>query len=144
VERAYPSAERVEVFPSVLDPLAWRYAAVLGGAQGEHVLGNARLFGAVTEERRSPRPREADVHRLAALSPTLAEALAWARFPSVRETLRAGGARAVEVADLRYHLRGEPTLRFVVELDGEGRVTRAELDRGGSVRDVLGRMRGGT
>jgi len=141
VAAEYPVAERVQVFPSVLDPLTWRYVAVLRGA---HALGAVRAFGAVTEQGRLPRPTDADVTRLRTVAPTLEETLAWARFPAVTEVARVDGTLSVEVSDLRYHLRGEPSLRFVVELDRSGRVTRAELERGGSVKDVFGKLRGGT
>ncbi|MFP2961486.1 hypothetical protein ACLEPN_27675, partial [Myxococcus sp. 1LA] len=74
--------------------------------------------------------------------PTVREALAWARFPLVQlEPLEEGG-RKVRIADLRYHLRGEPTLAFVIHLDAANAVTHARMERGGSARELLRRWRG--
>ncbi|MFP2909626.1 hypothetical protein ACLESD_32195, partial [Pyxidicoccus sp. 3LFB2] len=53
------------------------------------------------------------------------------------------GGREVRISDLRYHLRGEPTLGFVIRLDTDNRVTGARLERGGSASELLRRWRGG-
>ncbi|MFP2930251.1 hypothetical protein ACLESO_34660 [Pyxidicoccus sp. 3LG] len=74
--------------------------------------------------------------------PTVREALAWARFPLITLTPFEGG-REVRIADLRYHLRGEPTLGFVIRLDASNTVTEARMERGGSASELLRRWRGG-
>ncbi len=73
--------------------------------------------------------------------PTVHEALAWARFPVISSAPGANGRTAVRIGDLRYHLRGEPTLAFVLELGPDLGVTEARLERGGSARELLQRWR---
>jgi inner membrane protein len=72
---------------------------------------------------------------------TVREALNWARFPIVQSQALDSGTRRVKVADLRYHLAGQPTLTFVIDVDSTGRVRQAELDRGGSPAELLRRAR---
>ncbi len=139
VQASYPEAEAVQVFPSWLGPVHWRYVATVGD---RYAVGSVNAFGA---------PREQAVHRRApphALSPlarsnaTVREALAWARFPVVDERLRTPSGVELRVADLRYHLNGSPTLSFQIELDDHAQVVSATLDRGGSARSLLERFRG--
>jgi inner membrane protein len=138
-EASYPNAERVQVFPSWLGPTHWRYVAVLAD---RYAVGRVSVF--------SP-PEEQAVHRRTAdggssttkySSATVHEALAWARFPIVKEQPRVPSGVRLEIADLRYHLNGEPTLSFQLELDDQGRVLAATLDRGGSAASLLERFRG--
>ncbi len=138
VTTALPAAERVQVFPAWLSLTTWRYVAVL---PGEYVAGTAALGGEPREERRWPRPTaDALPEKLRAL-PTVREALAWARFPLVSTSPRPEGKLEVRIGDLRYHLRGEPTLQFVLELDSRGTLLDARLDRGGSAGELLRRWR---
>ncbi len=139
VQASYPKAEAVQVFPSWLGPLHWRYVAV---TSDRYAVGSINAFAA---------PREQAVHRRAppdALSPlarssgTVREALAWARFPVLEEHPRAPSGVELSIADLRYHLNGAPTLSFHIELDDRGQVVSATLDRGGSARSLLQRFRG--
>jgi inner membrane protein len=60
----------------------------------------------------------------------------------VKEQPRVPSGVRLEIADLRYHLNGEPTLSFQLELDDQGRVLAATLDRGGSAASLLERFRG--
>jgi inner membrane protein len=69
------------------------------------------------------------------------EALAWARFPLVSTAPRANGGAEVRIGDLRYHLNGEPTLQFILELSPEGGLRDARLERGGSAKELLRRWR---
>ena len=69
------------------------------------------------------------------------EALAWARFPVVRGGPADASGHRIEIADLRYHLRGEPTLAFVMSIAANGTVADAHLKRGGSVGELLRRWR---
>jgi inner membrane protein len=139
VQASYPDAEAVQVFPSWLGPIHWRYVAVVGDS---YAVGSVDAFTA---------PREQAVHRRAppdALSPlarsssTVREALAWARFPVVDERPRAPSGVELSIADLRYHLNGAPTLSFHIELDERAHVVSATLDRGGSARSLMDRFRG--
>ncbi|MCP3057863.1 metal-dependent hydrolase [Myxococcus sp. K38C18041901] len=139
VDRAYPGAQAVRVFPAPLSFRTWRYVARLPG----EVLaaGELSLFGEPREDRRVVAPVDVLPEDLKDL-PTVREALAWARFPVVTVVPVEGG-REVRIADLRYHLRGEPTLTFVVRVDAGGQVTDARLERGGSASELLRRWRGG-
>ncbi|NVJ27458.1 MULTISPECIES: metal-dependent hydrolase [Myxococcus] len=139
VDGAYPGAQAVRVFPAPLSFNTWRYVARLPG----EVLaaGDVTLLGAPREARRVEAPLDALPVELREV-PTVREALAWARFPVVTVTPVEGG-REVRVADLRYHLNGEPTLTFVVRVDAAGTVTDARLERGGSASELLRRWRGG-
>jgi inner membrane protein len=139
VQASYPNAEAVQVFPSWLGPIHWRYVAVVGD---RYAVGSVNAFAT---------PQEQAVHRRAplhALSPlarsngTVREALAWARFPLVDERPRVPSGVQLRVADLRYHLNGAPTLSFQIELDDRARVVSATLDRGGSAGSLLERFRG--
>lgn len=139
VDGAYPGAQAVRVFPAPLSFNTWRYVARLPG----EVLaaGDVTLLGAPREARRVEAPMDMLPVELREV-PTVREALAWARFPVVTVT-SVEGEREVRVADLRYHLNGEPTLTFVVRVDAAGTVTDARLERGGSASELLRRWRGG-
>ncbi len=139
VERAYPTAEHVQVFPSWLGPTEWRYAAVL---PDRYAVGRVAAFAQPNEQATHVRNTEKALSPLALASRTVQEALAWARFPMVSEQPRRPSGTEVSIADLRYHLNGSPTLSFRMELDGRGRVLSATLDRGGSARSLLERFRG--
>jgi inner membrane protein len=138
VERAYPTAEVVQVFPSWLDPTEWRYAAVL---PDRYAVGRVAAFAQPEEQAAHARNTERKLSALARASTTVQEALSWARFPMVSEQPRGPSGTGVSIADLRYHLNGAPTLSFRMELDGRGRLLSATLDRGGSARSLLERFR---
>jgi inner membrane protein len=136
VAAAYPAAERVAVFPALLRVATWRYVVLDGGVW---VAGSVAVGDGVIEEARHPPGEPLAAAERAA--PPVREALAWARFPVVRVTRDGGGVSTVRVADLRYHLRGAPTLEIVVELRG-GEVLRSSFERGGSAKELIERWRG--
>lgn len=139
VEATYAAAESVRVFPLPFSVGTWRYVATLPG--GVLAAGDVPLVGAPREARRVEASVDALPRDVRAVGP-VREALAWARFPVVTVTASDGG-REVRIADLRYHLRGEPTLAFVIRLDAANAVSEARLERGGSVGELLRRWRGG-
>lgn len=138
VERSYPGANAVQVFPSWLGPAHWRYVAVW---PDRYVVGKVSLGSAPSEQARHARGQLAALSQAAISNATVKEALAWARYPLIRERRRAQGGTQLAVADLRYHLNGEPTLTFVIELDARTQVVSATLERGGSARSLLERWR---
>lgn len=138
VREAWPAAERVQVFPALLSLTTWRYVAVL---PGEYVAGSVALGEPPREQRRWPRPGPDALPEAARSLPTVREALAWARFPIVSATPRPEGGTEVRIGDLRYHLRGEPTLQFVLGLGAQGALQDARLERGGSAGELLRRWR---
>jgi inner membrane protein len=138
VEAAYATAESVRVFPLPFSVGTWRYVATLPG--GVLAAGEVPLAGAPREARRVEATVDALPPDVRAVGP-VREALAWARFPVVTVAPVDGG-REVRISDLRYHLRGEPTLGFVIRLDADNRVTEARLERGGSASELLRRWRG--
>ena len=99
------------------------------------------LFAGVIEKRRVEASPNGPLPESLARVPSVDEATRWARFPVVAHASTASGGARVEVADLRYHLRGEPTLRFVVELSSDGDVVAARMERGGSARELFERFR---
>jgi inner membrane protein len=138
VALAYPRAASVHVFPALLAVTRWRYVARL---DGKYAVGSVSLGSA---------PAEAAQHRALPTGPlqdelrdvaTVREALSWARFPIVRSQPLDSSTRRVEIADLRYHLAGQPSLTFIIDVDSAGRVRHAELDRGGSPAELLRRAR---
>ncbi|KFE68077.1 metal-dependent hydrolase [Hyalangium minutum] len=139
VREALPAAERVQVFPAWLSLTTWRYVALL---PDEYVVGTASLGRAPIEERRWPRPVPDALPESVRNIPTVREALAWARFPLVSQVPRPDGASEIRIGDLRYHLNGEPTLQFILELNPEGALRAARLERGGSAAELLRRWRG--
>jgi inner membrane protein len=138
VSNAYPKAEAVLVFPSWLGPTAWRYVAVL---PTRYAVGRISVFAPPEQQAAHVRASSARLSATARGSETVREALAWARFPIVRETSPAPGIAHVHVLDLRYHLDGKPTLGFAVQLDARSTVLKAELERGGSARELFERLR---
>jgi len=132
VDARYGEAARV--FPAPVGVLRWRFVAPVpdGFAAGVIELG-----GDLVEERRA----ESDPGAVAEVRalPVGQEVLAWARFPVVTRTLKGNGGYTLSVGDLRYHAGGEPTLRFVLEVDAGGQMTSARLDRGGSLRELVAR-----
>jgi len=136
IERSYPEAGRVEVFPALLSASLWRYVAVL--PEG-YAAGAVPIFGDIREQRRIPFSQPLPEELID--NSTVDEALAWARLPliSVQESER--GSQTVEIADLRYHLGGAPTLSIVIEVDADGRTIDARLERGGSTAEILERWR---
>lgn len=136
VERHYAEASRVEVFPALFSMTSWRYAAV---SDEGHALGTISIFGSLNEQRRLPHSPDIPV-RLASI-PTVGEALAWARLPVVSTRPAEGGGTEVDVADLRYHLGGEPTLSIVIDVGPEGDVRSARLERGGSPKELFERWK---
>jgi inner membrane protein len=138
VRGTWPGAEQVQVFPAWLSLTTWRYVVVL---PGEYVTGTVALGAPPLEQRRWPRPGPEAVPASARNLPTVREALAWARFPLVTPGPRPGGGTELRIGDLRYHLGGEPTLQFILELDAQGTLGAARLDRGGSAAALLRRWR---
>lgn len=141
VQASYPKAEAVQVFPSWLGPIHWRYVAVVGD---RYAVGSADAFAAPQEQAVHRRPAPDALGPFARSNRTVREALAWARFPVVDEQPRAPSGVELSIADLRYHLNGAPTLSFQIALDDRAQVVSATLDRGGSVRSLLERFRGTT
>lgn len=142
VVASYESAQAVQVFPSWLGPTRWRYVAVVGD---RYAVGRVNAFEAPVEQATHPGAASNGMSRLsptASANDTVREALAWARFPLVTEAPRTPSGARVSVADLRYHLDGQPTLSFQIELDERGEVVAATLDRGGSARSLFERFRG--
>lgn len=139
VRAAYPGAASVHVFPAPLAVAGWRYVARF---DGEYVAGSIALGSPSEEEARVASTPAGPVPRSLAMAPTVREALAWARFPVVRVEQVDGGGHRIEIADLRYHLRGLPTLAFVITVAGDGVVTDARLERGGSIGELFRRWRG--
>jgi inner membrane protein len=136
VEGAYAAAREVEVFPTLLSMSGWRWVAVLPDG---YVAGRVSLLGPLVEEGRHGLSQA--LPAVAANNPTVEEALAWARIPVTSVEPLAGGRLEVRVADLRYHMGGEPTLEFVVVVGPEGETEDARLERGGSARDLYERWR---
>lgn len=138
VAQAYPRAAGVHVFPELLSVTRWRYVARFDAdyAAGTVALGEAPVEAA--RHRALPTGPMADGLRRV---PTVREALSWARFPVVSTMPLDASVRRVTIADLRYHLGGEPTLSFVIDVGPDGAVKNARLDRGGSAEELLRRFR---
>lgn len=137
VREAYPAAE-VTVFPKLFSVFEWRWVAVTAD---EQVAGVIRTGASPIEQSRHRRPRaDAIPDRLSDI-PQVRDALAWARFPIVETHRRDDGGSTVRISDLRYHLNGEPTLGFVIEIGADDVVEDARQVRGGSPRELLERMR---
>ena len=138
VARAYPRAVSVHVFPELLSVARWRYVARF---DADYAVGTVALGEAVVEAARHralPTGPVADELRRV---PTVREALSWARFPVVSTRQLDAAGRRITIADLRYHLAGQPTLSFVIDVGEDGRVQNARLDRGGSAGELLRRFR---
>lgn len=136
VETNYPQASQVEVFPALLSATSWRYVASL--PEG-YAAGTVSLFGSPKEQKlHAPSP---DLPLKIAKIPTVGEALAWARLPLVSYIDNEDDKTEVHIADLRYHLGGEPTLSIVVDIDAQGEVKAARLDRGGNAKELAKRWR---
>jgi inner membrane protein len=133
VERAYPEAGSVSVFPSLFGVTTFRYVATVGE---EYRVGSVGLGESPRERARArPFPKGPLPERLRSV-PTVEEALGWARFPVVEFEPSTDSGYRVKVGDLRYHLAGQPTLAFVM-----WEVTAARLERGGSARELFERYR---
>lgn len=132
----YPQASRVEVFPALLSATGWRYVAALPNG---YAAGTVSILGSPKEQKHHP--PSADIPLRLASIPTVGEALAWARLPLVTTVANENGDAEVHVADLRYHLGGEPTLSIVVDIAADGSVNAARLDRGGSAKELAKRWR---
>jgi inner membrane protein len=137
VARAHPEAEAIRVFPSWLGLRTWRYVATY---PDEHVAGLVRWPREVLAQGRHRRPGPDALPGALLEEPTVREAVAWARFPLI-ETADDGPRSVIRVADLRYHLAGEPTLAFVLRVDEGGRVVAARLERGGTATELMERWR---
>jgi inner membrane protein len=154
VHAVYRNAWGVQVFPLPFSVTTFRYVAVL--AEGDAV-GEVGVFSAPVEQARDTETHAEPAvqkhgwsgvplcgtpfcraQRWGRTAPTLREVLVWARFPVVRID---HGTNTVEVADLRYYLKGKPTLKFVIKLDSELRDKDARLERGGSMTELLERLR---
>jgi inner membrane protein len=138
VREAWPMAERVEVFPAWFSFTTWRYVAII---PGEYVAGTVSLGSKPHEQRRWPWPALDALPAQALELATVKEALAWARFPVVSTSPRPEGNTEVRIGDLRYHLRGEPTLQFVLLISPDSTLLDARLERGGSAGELLRRWR---
>ncbi len=136
VEAAYPSASRVEVFPAILSATRWRWVAEIPDG---YAAGVAPLVGPIEEQRLIP--SSLPLPEALEANETVREALAWARLPSTTVEALEDGAHRVRIADLRYHLGGEPTLSIVVDLDVDATTQDARLDRGGSAAEIAARWR---
>lgn len=137
VKETYPAARSIAVFPTWVGLGTWRYVAQLPDG---YAVGEVRPLQLPAEQHRVPLPSPDALPPELLAVPTVREALAWARFPVVE--LR---GQQVRVADLRYHLKGKPTLTFVIDLEPAGSgfsVRSARLERGGSARELLERWRG--
>lgn len=134
VEAAYGTAD-VHVFPSPLRVFEWRYVVRF---ESENVAGVVGVGSPPVEQARHPRPRELPEDLRDEKIPS--EVFAWARFPTLDSVTHEGGARTVTVGDLRYHAGGTPTLKFIVDVDAEGHVTQARMDRGGSASELFKRF----
>lgn len=136
VAGAYPEARDIEVFPAFFSATGWRYVAVL---EDGYAAGKVSLLGAPLQQGRhelsAPLPEAAEDNA------TVWEALEWARIPLTRAVPREEGRVEIRVADLRYHMGGEPTLEFVILLAPDGSTLDATLERGGSPKDLLERLR---
>jgi inner membrane protein len=154
VRDAYPQNQGVQVFPLPLSVTTFRYVASFreGDAVGEVGVFSPPAEQARDTETHAEPPQQKHgwsgvpvcgspycrAERWGRSAPTLREVLRWARFPVVRID---EGTRTVEVADLRYYLKGKPTLKFVLELDSELRLESARLERGGSMSELFVRLR---
>jgi inner membrane protein len=136
VRAVYPAAASVHVFPAPLAVWRWRYVARV---DGDYAAGEVALGEEPVERARVPATPTGPMPAALAAVPTVREALLWARFPVVRVATE-GSTERVDIADLRYHLRGEPTLKLVIVVTA-GTVTEARLDRGGSASDLWRRWR---
>lgn len=134
VRAAYPRASSVHVFPAPLAVTRFRYVARF---DAEHAAGGIALGGVPTEQALVPAFPNGPVPSELARVPTVREALAWARFPFVRIGAATTSGQRIEVADLRYHLRGKPTLTFAITVARDGTVSDARLERGVEVRDLI-------
>jgi inner membrane protein len=139
VRQAYPAAAGIRVFPAPFAVTRWRYVAQLDEL---YAAGSVRLGGMPNEEARLASFPTGPLPETLTSIPTVREALAWARFPVVRSTATADSGHRIEIADLRYHMGGKPTLAFVVDVAAEGAVRSAHLERGGSARELFRRWRG--
>lgn len=138
VAGAHSEARQVQVFPTWMGLNTWRYVAVY---PTEYVTGEVTLLGQPKEQKLQPVPAADLLPPDVQAVPTVREALAWARFPLVSQVKTVEGGAEIRIADLRYHLRGEPTLTFVVELGSDLTVRAARLDRGGTAGELLKRWR---
>jgi inner membrane protein len=138
MQEAYPSAATVDVFPAPFSVMRCRYVARLGASYAAGYVGWRTPH---RESARVPALPGGPLSEALTAVPTVREALAWARFPVVRVVPLARSEQRVEVADLRYHLHGAPTLTFVVTIDARGEVKDAQLLRGGSASELWRRLR---
>lgn len=137
VARAYPEASSVHVFPALLGVTRWRYVARLGNG---YAVGSVSLGDEPREAARHQALPNGPVAARLTQTPTVREALGWARFPVVRITPLDSATQRISIADLRYHLNGAPTLTFVIDVDHAGVVRGARLERGGSAGELLKRL----
>ncbi len=136
VRSQHPDAQHIAVFPDWFGLTEWRYVAT---HPDRYEAGTVRLGEAprlrATHARASPLPD----HFMQV--PTVGEAVSWARFPLVNHTASTSGGAEIRVSDLRYHLKGEPTLSMEIELDQALEVKKAELVRPADPRKLLDRWR---
>jgi inner membrane protein len=127
LQARHPTASTLEVFPSALNPVRWRFVVE---EEGTWLAGSMLPWAEPTVEKRHPRAVPALPPALAQ-NATVREAMAWARLPVV--TLDAPkdepGLYDVRIADLRYHWRGEPTLTFAIRVGEDGLTRHSELER---------------
>lgn len=138
VRANHPAAVDTRVFPQVVGFTSWRYVVIYPDSYSAGVVS---LHDALEEGRTVQKAPNGPLPKHVENVPSVHEAVSWARFPVVRHETDDAGTTRVEIADLRYHMHGEPTLRFVVDVDGDGAVAAARLERGGSARELLERFR---
>jgi inner membrane protein len=136
VAARHPTATQITVFPDWFGILRWRYVAE---APEGYVAGTIRVGERPVVWATHPRPPPLP-DALGAV-PTIAQAVSWARFPLTAWAEGPDEGATVRIADLRYHLYGEPTLSMSVEVDGKGEVTLARLDRPPRARELLEQWR---
>ena len=138
VAQAYPRAASVHVFPQLLSVMRWRYVARF---DAEYAAGTVALGEAPVEDARHRALPTGPIAEELRRVPTVREALSWARFPVVSTSALDASGRRVTVADLRYHLGGKPTLSFLIDVEPDGRIRNARLERGGSAAELVRRFR---
>ncbi|MGA9522783.1 MAG: metal-dependent hydrolase [Myxococcaceae bacterium] len=136
VARQHPDAEHIAVFPDWFGLTEWRYVATYP----ERYIAGTVALGEAPRVRATHARGSALPDRMMQV-PTVREAVSWARFPIVTQTRRASGGDEIRVSDLRYHLKGEPTLSMEIELDDALEVKRADMVRPTDPRKLLDRWR---
>jgi inner membrane protein len=136
VAKLHPDAQQVAVFPDWFGLTEWRYVAT----HPDRFIAGTVALGEAPRDRATHARQEALPDRLIQIL-TVGEAVSWARFPVLQHTEHPSGSAEIRVSDLRYHLKGEPTLSMEIQLDPRLEVTRAELVPPADPRKLLERWR---